>query len=121
MNWKLVMQLSMFGLVMGIATVFVIPPAVEPLVWLAIFITCAVLIARRTTEKRFLHGLSVSVVNSVWITAEVDDVDKTVKAVEKAGGMLMRPKAEIPDMGWVAYCVDPEGNVFGLHQMAKKK
>ncbi len=59
--------------------------------------------------------------HSVWITAEVDDVDKAVKAVEKAGGMLMRPKTEIPDMGWVAYCVDPEGNVFGLHQMAKKK
>jgi uncharacterized protein len=54
--------------------------------------------------------------NSVWITADVDDIDKAMKLVEKSGGMLMRPKMEIPNMGWVAYCVDTEGNVFGLHQ-----
>jgi hypothetical protein len=30
MNWKLIIQLSMFGLAMGIATVFVIPSNIEP-------------------------------------------------------------------------------------------
>ncbi len=54
--------------------------------------------------------------SSVWDTVEVDDIDKVVKAIEKAGGMVMRPKMEIPKMGWIAYCVDTEGNVFGIHQ-----
>jgi hypothetical protein len=54
---------------MAILTVFVIPSNVEPLFWLAIFVFCAWVIARRCERRHFLHGLSVSVVNSVWITA----------------------------------------------------
>jgi hypothetical protein len=69
MNWRLVFMLSMFGLAMAFATVFVIPPAVEPWCWLAIFLTCAVLIARTVTKQHFLHGLCVGLLNSVWITA----------------------------------------------------
>jgi hypothetical protein len=69
MNWKLVLLLSMFGLAMGVATVFVIPSKIEPLFWLAIFVTCAVIIAKRAPGKHFLHGLCVSLVNSVWITS----------------------------------------------------
>jgi small basic protein len=69
MNWKLIVLLSMFGLVMGVATVFVIPPSIEPLCWLAIFAVCAVILARKAITKFFLHGLCVSLANSVWITA----------------------------------------------------
>lgn len=69
MNWKLVLALSSFGAAMGVATVFVIPANVEPAFWLVIFIACAVIIAKRCASKHFLHGLSVSLVNSVWITA----------------------------------------------------
>jgi hypothetical protein len=68
MNGKLIFALSMFGLVMGIATVFVIPATIEPVFWLAIFIVCAAVIARRAPGRPFLHGLLVSVLNSVWIT-----------------------------------------------------
>ena len=68
MNWKLVVGLSGFGLVMGVATVFVIPSNIEPLFWLLIFGVCAVLIARLAPGKHFLHGLCVSLVNAVWIT-----------------------------------------------------
>jgi hypothetical protein len=69
MNWKLIIQLSMFGLAMGIATVFVIPSNIEPLFWLVIFVICAFMIAARNSVKYFLHGLLVGIVNSVWITA----------------------------------------------------
>jgi hypothetical protein len=69
MNWKLIFQLSLFGLAMGIATVFVIPSNIEPVFWLAIFVICAYVIARRCSRRYFLHGLLVSLVNSVWITA----------------------------------------------------
>ena len=68
MNWKLIFQLSMFGLAMGIATVFVIPSMIEPAFWLVIFLACAYLIARNCSSLRFLHGLLLGLVNSVWIT-----------------------------------------------------
>jgi hypothetical protein len=68
MNWKLVLQLSIFGLAMGIATVFFIPSKIEPAFWLAIFLVCAYIIARRCAAMRFLHGLALGVVNSVWVT-----------------------------------------------------
>ena len=69
LNGKLILALSMFGLAMGIATVFVIPSNIEPVFWLAIFLVCAYLIAKRARGRFFLHGFLVSVVNSVWITS----------------------------------------------------
>jgi hypothetical protein len=69
MNWKLILQLSLFGLAMGIATVFVIPPKIEPLFWLVIFLVCAYIIAKQAPGRYFFHGLMVSIVNSFWITA----------------------------------------------------
>ena len=68
MNWKLILQLSMFGLAMGIATVFVIPSNVEPVFWLVIFAITAYFIATRSSGKRFQHGLFVGIANSVWVT-----------------------------------------------------
>lgn len=69
MNWKLTGLLSLFGLGMGIATVFVIPSKVEPLFWLVIFLICAYAIAKQSPGKHFLHGLVLGLANSVWITA----------------------------------------------------
>ena len=69
MNWKLIIGLSMFGLAMAVATVFVIPANIEPLFWLVIFAICAYAIAKRASGRYFLHGLLVSIVNSAWITA----------------------------------------------------
>ena len=68
MNLKLIFQLSLFGLAMALATVFVIPSSIEPLFWLVIFVVCATLIAREVPARHFLHGFLVSLVNSVWIT-----------------------------------------------------
>lgn len=69
MNWKLILQLSLFGLFMGIATVFFIPSKIEPLCWLAIFLVCGYIIAKKVPSRHFLHGLMVSIVNSFWITS----------------------------------------------------
>ena len=68
MSWKLVFGLSLFGLAMAIGTVFVIRSNVEPIFWLAIFLVCAFLIARRRSTGQFVHGLLVGIVNSVWVT-----------------------------------------------------
>jgi len=69
MNWKLVGLLSLFGLAMGIGTVFFIPSNVEPVCWLLIFLLCAYLIAKQAPGMHFLHGLLLGLANSVWITA----------------------------------------------------
>jgi hypothetical protein len=69
MSWRLVFALSGFGAAMAVLTVFVIPSNVEPLFWLAIFVFCAWVIARRVERRHYLHGLALGVANSVWMTA----------------------------------------------------
>jgi hypothetical protein len=69
MKTKLIFLLSIFGLVMAFATVYVIPSNIEPLFWLIIFIVCAFIIAKKCSDYYFLHGFLVSIVNCVWITA----------------------------------------------------
>ena len=68
MNWKLILQLSLFGLAMAIGTVYWIPSSIEPILWLVIFLICAYLIAKRAPGQYFLHGLAVSLVNAIWVT-----------------------------------------------------
>jgi hypothetical protein len=69
MNWKIIFQLSVFGLIMSVATVFLIPEKAEPVFWLFIFIFSAYVIAKTVSKKYFLHGFCVSLVNCIWITA----------------------------------------------------
>jgi hypothetical protein len=69
MKWKIIFQLSLFGLGMSIATVFWISSGIEPLFWLGIFLVCAYIIAKQCATKHFLHGFLVSLVNCVWITS----------------------------------------------------
>lgn len=68
MNWKLIFSLSLFGLAMAFGTVYVIASNVEPIFWLAIFLACALVIAKRAPGSCFLHGLMVGIVNSIWVT-----------------------------------------------------
>ena len=69
MNYRLIFQLSLFGLGMGFATVFWIPLTNEPLYWLVIFIICAYYIALKSSGKYFMSGFWVGIANCVWITA----------------------------------------------------
>lgn len=69
MNWKIIFQLSLFGLIMAFATVSLIPEKIEWLFWLVIFIFCAYVIARVCTSRYFLNGFMVSIFNCIWITA----------------------------------------------------
>lgn len=69
MNLKLVLQLSLFGAIMAIATISLIPQNIEWLFWLVIFIFCAYVIAKAGTGNYFWHGFLLSVFNSVWVTA----------------------------------------------------
>ena len=100
MNWKLILQLSLFGLAMGVATVFVIPSKIEPAFWLVIFLICAYLIAKRSPGKHFLHGLLLGLANSVWITAaHVLLFDQYIaRHAEEAAMMQSGPLASSPKL-----------------------
>ncbi|HLW98202.1 MAG TPA: hypothetical protein VKR82_06115 [Candidatus Acidoferrales bacterium] len=69
MNWKLIFQLSLFALAMGIATVFFIPSNIEPILCLVIFMICAYVFARNLSTGHFVHGLVLGLVNCVWVTS----------------------------------------------------
>jgi len=49
-------------------------------------------------------------------TIGVPSVDDYVERVLRNGGKVIRPKAAVPGVGWLAYCQDTEGNRFGLMQ-----
>ena len=68
MNYKLIFQLSLFGLTMAIATVFWIPSNTEPIYWLIIFIISAYSIALKSSGKYFKTGFWVSIANCIWVT-----------------------------------------------------
>ncbi len=117
MNWKLVLQLSLFGLAMAFATVFVIPSIVEPFVWLVIFPACAYVIARRAPGSFFVHGLLVGILNSVWITsAHVLLFDQYIarhaREAEMMAQMPLAPKAMMLVTGPIVGVVS--GIVLGI-------
>ena len=45
---------------------------------------------------------------------QTGSIDKTLKAIEKAGGKVMTPKHSIGEWGFMADFADPEGNVITL-------
>ena len=49
-------------------------------------------------------------------TVGVKSVDDSIAQVLKAGGKVTRPKRAVPGVGWMAYCKDTEGNLFGIMQ-----
>ena len=69
MNWKLIVGLSLFGLLIGIAGVSFITSRHEPFAWLIAFLISAYLIARYAPGWYFVHGLAVALLNSIWVTA----------------------------------------------------
>jgi len=49
-------------------------------------------------------------------TVDVASVDAVVAAIEANGGKVIVPKMPIPTVGYLAYCQDTEGNIFGIMQ-----
>ena len=53
-------------------------------------------------------------------TVDTPSVDDYVKKILAAGGSIALAKMPIPGIGWLAYCKDTEGNIFGLMQADPK-
>jgi len=55
-------------------------------------------------------------VNAFVCTISVEDIDASIEKVKKAGGSIALDKMDVPTVGSLAYCKDPEGNLFGMLQ-----
>lgn len=111
MNIRLIFQLSLFGLGMGLATVLWIPSNTEPLYWLVIFMICAYLIALKSSGRYFMTGFWVSIANCVWITACHILFYKTYMAghLQEADMMTKMPLSDSPRLMMLL-----TGPVFGV-------
>ena len=49
-------------------------------------------------------------------TIGVANLDATLGVVTSSGGECVVPKMPVPGVGWLAYCKDLDGHIFGLMQ-----
>ena len=54
--------------------------------------------------------------NMTMNTIDVNDIDKAVKDVETNGGTIIKPKMQMPGIGWLVFIKDPDGNMWILRQ-----
>ena len=53
-------------------------------------------------------------------TVSVPLFEDAVKKIKAAGGDVLVPKTAVPGIGYMAYCKDTEGNIFGITQVDPK-
>ena len=53
-------------------------------------------------------------------TVGTTSLDADLKKALSLGGTQVVPKMAIPGVGWLAYCKDTEGNIFGMMQSDPK-
>lgn len=58
---------------------------------------------------------------NVRFFVEVGDIDATVRRGRSLGGAVEEPATPIPDYGWYAHILDPEGNRVGLFQALPRR
>jgi predicted enzyme related to lactoylglutathione lyase len=60
--------------------------------------------------------LNNQAVISYVCTIDVESLEASIGSVEANGGGIALPKMPVPGIGWLAYCKDTEGNIFGMMQ-----
>ena len=63
-------------------------------------------------EQYFRTGDIIPYINT-------DDIESTLDRVVSLGGKILKPKTEIPGIGWYAFFADPTGNRVGLYSSKK--
>lgn len=54
--------------------------------------------------------------NGVLVYFNSEDMDTELNRIDKSGGKILRPKTQIsPDVGYMAFFLDTEGNRVALH------
>jgi uncharacterized protein len=65
------------------------------------------------TAKDSIHP---AIVNTINVASFEDAVEK----IKAAGGEILGPKMTVPNVGYMTYCKDTEGNIFGIMQTDPK-
>lgn len=60
-----------------------------------------------------VHGQAV---NAYVCTIDVAALDDRLERAVSLGAVVALPKMAVPGVGWLAYAIDPEGNIFGMMQ-----
>ena len=68
------------------------------------------------TQRMGEPAKSGAPVNAFVCTISVDNLDTYIDKVKNAGGTMALDKMDVPGVGWLAYCKDPEENIFGMLQ-----
>lgn len=55
-------------------------------------------------------------INAFVCIIGVEDIAASVEKVKAAGGIITENIMDVPTVGKLAYCKDPEGNLFGIIQ-----
>jgi predicted enzyme related to lactoylglutathione lyase len=50
-------------------------------------------------------------------TVDVESIDASISKAQSNGAQVVVPKMPVPGVGWLVYCKDTEGNIFGMMQM----
>jgi predicted enzyme related to lactoylglutathione lyase len=64
-------------------------------------------------KKDEMHNATI---NTLAVTSFEDAVAK----IKEAGGQVLMTKMTVPNVGYMTYCKDTEGNVFGIMQQDPK-
>jgi predicted enzyme related to lactoylglutathione lyase len=58
---------------------------------------------------------------SPLVYVQVDEIEPYLKKAKELGGGVADPKTQIdPSVGWYTHLTDPDGNIVGLFQSARK-
>lgn len=68
----------------------------------------------------FKRGDMDNMINGATFSINVEDIDTAVKKIKNAGGLILKEKMPVSDMGFVAYFKDTEGNILSVWQTAKE-
>jgi predicted enzyme related to lactoylglutathione lyase len=53
-------------------------------------------------------------------TIYVQDIGEAIRKIVDAGGSMVLPKKAVPNIGWLAYFTDPDGNIHGVMEEDNK-
>jgi predicted enzyme related to lactoylglutathione lyase len=64
-------------------------------------------------KKDEMHATTIN-------TLGVVSFEEAVVKIKEAGGQVLLPKMAVPNVGYMTYCKDTEGNLFGIMQSDPK-
>jgi hypothetical protein len=119
MNWRLIISLSLLGIIFGIASVLGFTSGREWLAWLCIGIYSAWRFARRSREELFLHGFYLgilagffsSLIQALFVSTYLSNNPRMVEALN-ALPQGLHPAAIVLIMGPIIGTVS--GVAFGV-------